>query len=159
MRNFTEKLCMTDPVAITLTASAIATLAFQEVIKSSVADLTKRFTGTAIAKMKDLRDLIWSKLRGNADAENALESAQNGSEEDIADVVTYLKAAMKNDLQFAAQVQTMAQEINAGKLIDQSNMTMNVYDQAKGWQTKVEGGTAYIGEIHQHGTVPTPDQK
>lgn len=145
---------------VTLTAGTIATLAFQEFIKSGVGELAKKFVPEAIAKMKDLRDLIWNKLRGNPDAESALTNiVEQNSEEDIADVATYLKAAMKNDQQFAAQVQAIAQEINAGKLIDQSNMTMNVYDQAKGWQTKVEGGTAYIGEIHQHGTVPTPDQK
>jgi hypothetical protein len=27
-------------------------------------------------------------------------------------------------------------------------MIQNNADNAKGWQTKVEGGTAYIGEIH-----------
>ena len=27
-------------------------------------------------------------------------------------------------------------------------MIQNNYDNAKGWQTKVEGGTAYVGEIH-----------
>jgi hypothetical protein len=27
-------------------------------------------------------------------------------------------------------------------------MTQNNYDNARGWQTKVDGGTAYIGEIH-----------
>jgi len=34
--------------------------------------------------------------------------------------------------------------------VDNSSMTQNNYDNAKGWQTKVEGGTAYIGEIHQY---------
>ena len=34
-------------------------------------------------------------------------------------------------------------------------MTMNVSDNARGWQTKVEGGKAYIGEIHiQEGQSP-----
>jgi hypothetical protein len=79
---------MTDPVTA-LTASAIASLAFQEFVKSGAGDLAKRFTGEAIA-----------------------------------------------------------QEINAGKLLDQSSMTQNNYDNARGWQTKVDGGTAYIGEIH-----------
>jgi hypothetical protein len=48
-------------------------------------------------------------------------------------------------------VQAITHEINAGKLLDQSSMTQNNYDNAKGWQTKVEGGTAYIGEIHISG--------
>jgi len=150
---------MTDPVTTTLTASAIATLAFQEFIKSGAGELAKKFTGEAIARMKDLRDLIWNKLRGNPDAESALTNVvEQHSEEDIADVATYLKAAMKNDPQFATQVQAIAQEIHAGKLQDNSSMTQNNYNNAKGWQTKVEGGTAYIGEIHQHNTPNPPQQ-
>lgn len=101
--------------------------------------------------MNDLRALIWNKLRGNPDAESALQNVQQGSEDDLSDVATYLKAAMKRDAEFATQVQAIANEINAGKLIDQSNMVQNNYDNARGWQTKVEGGTAYIGEIHQYG--------
>jgi hypothetical protein len=138
---------MTDPVTA-LTASAIASLAFQEFVKSGAGDLAKRFTGEAIAKMGRLRDLIWNKLKGNSDAEEALEKVQTGSEEEISDVATFLKFAMKSDQEFAGQVQAIAQEISAGKLLDQSSMTTNVYDQAKAWVTRVEGGTAYIGENH-----------
>lgn len=139
---------MADPV--TLTAGAIATLAFQEFIKSGAGELAKKFTADAIAKMNDLRELIWNKLRGNPDAESALANVKDGAEDELNDVATYLKAAMKNDLQFASQVQALAQQINAGKLQDNSSMTQNNYDNARGWQTKVEGGTAYIGEIHQN---------
>lgn len=140
---------MTDPVTTSLTASAIAALAFQEFVKSSAGELAKKFTVEAISKMKQLREMIWQRLRGNPDAESALTNAvEQPSEEDIADVATYLRAAMRKDPQFAAQLQTMAQEINAGKLVDQSNMTQHNHGNAKGWQTKVEGGTAYIGEIH-----------
>jgi hypothetical protein len=138
---------MTDPVTA-LTASAIASLAFQEFVKSGAGDLAKRFTGEAIAKMGQLRELILNKLKGNPDAEEALGKVQAGSEEEISDVATFLKFAMKSDQEFAGQVQAIAQEINVGKLLDQSSMTQNNYGNAKGWQTKVEGGTAYIGEIH-----------
>ena len=58
---------------------------------------------------------------------------------------------MDEDSDFSDEIRMLAQEINAGKIIDQSNMTQNNFDQAKGWQTKVEGGTAYIGEIHIQG--------
>jgi hypothetical protein len=142
-----QRRVMPDPTTA-MTASAIASLAFQEFVKSGTGELAKKFTGEAIAKMGQLRDLIWKKLQGNPDAEEALKNVQASSEEEVSDVVTYLKSAMKNDLDFAAQVQAIAQEINAGKLLDQSSMTQNNYDNAKGWQTKVEGGTAYIGEIH-----------
>jgi hypothetical protein len=137
---------MPDPA--TLTASAIAALAFQEFIKSGAGELAKKFTGEAIAKMGQLRQLIWNKLRGNPDAEEALSSVEQGKDEDLADIGTYLKAVMSKDAEFASQVQAIAQEINAGKILDQSSMTQNNSGNARGWQTKVEGGTAYIGEIH-----------
>jgi hypothetical protein len=40
---------MTDPIT-TLTASVIASLAFQEFIKSGAGELAKKFTGEAIAQ-------------------------------------------------------------------------------------------------------------
>jgi hypothetical protein len=33
-------------------------------------------------------------------------------------------------------------------------MTQHNCDQARGWQTKVEGGTAYIGEVHVYEKPP-----
>ena len=144
---------MTDPVTTSLTASAIAALVFQEFVKSGAVELAKKFTVEAISAMKQLRELIWQKLCVNPDAKSALTNViERNSEEDIADVATYLKAAMRQDPQFASQVQMMAQEISLGKLTDQSNMIQHNYGNAKGWQTKVEGGTAYVGEIHQHNT-------
>jgi hypothetical protein len=149
---------MTDPVTA-LTVSAIAALAFQEFIKSGAGELGKKFAPAAIAKMNDLRELIWQRLKGNPDAASAIEQARNGSEEEVSDVVTYLKAEMKKDPEFASQLQAIAQEIHAGRLQDNSSMTMNVSGSAKGWQTKVEGGTAYIGEINQYGADHKPNPK
>lgn len=150
---------MPEPVATTLTASAIASLAFQEFIKSGAGELAKKFTAEAIAKMEDLRKLLCSRLRGkHAVAEEALQKAETGDKAAIETVGTLLGVEML-DPTFAAEVQAIAQEINAGKLVDHSSMTQNNYDSAKGWQTKVEGGTAYIGEIHQYGADHKPNQK
>jgi hypothetical protein len=138
---------MTDPVTA-LTASAIATLAFQEFVKSGAGELAKKFTGEAIAKMGKLRELIWNRLAGkHPAADQAIEKAKAGKQEGV-DVVAALLGVELLDKEFAGQVQAIAQEINAGKLLDQSSMTQNNYDNARGWQMKVEGGTAYIGEIH-----------
>ncbi len=52
---------------ISLTAGAIATLAFTKVFETSV----EKFTEAAIAKMDILRKKIWDKLRGNIKAETA----------------------------------------------------------------------------------------
>jgi hypothetical protein len=140
-----------EPVT-TLTATAIANLAFQEFIKSGAGELAKKFTAEAIAKMGDLRKLLWERLRRkHAIAETALQQAETGDRDSIDTVGTLLGVEML-DPTFAAEVRAIAHVINAGKLVDQSNMSQNNYDNARGWQTKVEGGTAYIGEIHQHST-------
>jgi hypothetical protein len=70
---------MTDPLT-TLAASVIASLAFQEFIKSSAGELAKKFTAEAIARMNDLREVIWQKLQGNPDAVAAIEQAKRMSE-------------------------------------------------------------------------------
>jgi uncharacterized protein with von Willebrand factor type A (vWA) domain len=138
---------MTDP----LTASTIATLAFQKFIEGSAGELAKKFTVDAIAKMEQLRELIWSRLTGkHPAADNAIEQAKAGEQAGIDTIATLLGVEMLDEA-FAGQVQAIAQEINAGKLSDQSTMTQNNSDNARGWQTKVEGGTAYIGEIHIQG--------
>jgi hypothetical protein len=137
-----------EPV-IALTASAIASLAFQEFVKSGAGDLAKRFTGEAIAKMGRLRELIWGRLAGkHPAADEAIEKAKAGEQEGIDNVAAFLGSELLIDKEFAGQVQAIAKEINAGKLLDQSSMTTNVYDHAKAWVTKVEGGTVYIGENH-----------
>jgi Tetratricopeptide repeat len=104
---------MPEPIA-TLTASMIATLAFQEFVKSGAGELAKKFTAEAIAKMGDLRKLIWSKLKGNPDAEESLRKVEAGSEAEVSDVATYLKSVMGKDQEFAAQVQAIATDLRRG---------------------------------------------
>jgi hypothetical protein len=105
---------MTDPITLTASAKAphqeSASLGFQGFIKSGADELANKFTRKAIAKMGQLRSLIWDKLRGNPDAEAALTNVENGQETDLADVGTYLKAVMSRDQEFAGQVQAIAQE-------------------------------------------------
>ena len=138
---------MPEPITA-MTASAIASLAFQEFVKSGAGELAKKFTTEAIAKMGQLREMIWKRLAGKYPvADVAIEKAKAGEQDGIDTVATLLGVELL-DKEFAGQVQAIAQEINAGKLLDQSSMVQNNSDNAKGWQTKVEGGTAYIGEIH-----------
>ena len=144
---------MTDPATI-WTASAIASLAFQKFIESGAGELAKKFSTEAIAKMDTLLKRIWGKLRGKPrieEVKTAIDQTRNITPEQVNQIAAYLQVAMDEDPQFANDICLLAQEINAGKLIDQSNMTQVNYDQAKGWQTKVEGGTAYIGEINIQG--------
>jgi hypothetical protein len=133
---------MADPV--TLSATVIATLAFTKMLEKTV----EKFTESALTKMDELRQKIWNKLRGNPRAENALAAVEQGNKDELQRLAVYLQDAMEDDPQFANEVRVMAQEIHAGKLQDNSQMTQSNYDNARGWQTKVDGGTAYIGEIH-----------
>ena len=145
-----------EPIT-TLTATAIANLAFQEFIKSGAGELAKKFTAESIAKMGNLRKLLWERLRGkHAIAEAALQKSETGDKDSIATVGKLLDVEML-DSNFASQVHAIAQEINAGKLPDQSTMTQNNYDNATGFQTKVEEGIANIGTIHQYGNNSNPE--
>ena len=138
----------------TVTASVITTLAFQKFIESGTDELAKKFTLEAINKIDTLLKRIWAKLRGKPRVEEvkaAINQTHKITPEQVNQISAYLQVAMDEDPQFANEIKILAQEIHAGKLIDQSSMTQNNYDQARGWQTKVEGGTAYIGEIHIQG--------
>lgn len=140
---------MADP--ITITASAIATLAFQKFIESSAGDLAKKFTSAAINTMGTLANRIWAKMKGKAHVETIkteIEQTHKMIPEQVDKIATYLEVAMDEDEKFADEIRMLAHEINAGKVVDQSSTTQNIHDHAKGWQTTVEGGTAHIGEIH-----------
>lgn len=143
---------MIDPAS--LTAAAIATLACQKFIESGAGELAKKFTTDAIVTMESLLKRIWTKLRSKPRVEAvkaAIEQTHKITPEQINQIAAYLQVAMDEDPQFAQEVRLMAQQINAGKIQDNSSMVQNNSDNARGWQTKVEGGTAYIGEIHMHG--------
>jgi hypothetical protein len=138
---------MTDPVTA-LTANAIASLAFQEFVKSGAGDLAKRFTREAIAKMDELRQKILVKLKGKPKAETAIAAVEQGSKTDLDRLAVYLQDEMEDDPQFADDVRILANEINAGKLIVNNSTTQNNYDNANGYVTNASGGVNYIGEIH-----------
>lgn len=146
---------MPDPVS--LTATAIATLAVQKFVESGVGELAKKYTPEAVAKMESLLKRIWTKLRGKPRVEDikaTVEQTHTITPEQVNQIAAYLQVAMDDDPQFASELQLMAQQITAGKIQDNSSMVQNNSDNARGWQTKVEGGTAYIGEIHMHGKEP-----
>lgn len=133
---------------ISLTAGAIATLAFTKVFETSV----EKFTEAAIAKMDQLRQKIWDKLRGNFKAESALTAAEKGSKPDLDRVATYLQVVMDEEPEFAKEVQTLAHEIKVGKIQDNSSMTQNNHDNSTAYQIKNEGGKNFAGGTHYHGS-------
>jgi len=143
---------MADP----LTAGVLVGLAVQKFVESGAGELAKKFTTEAIAKIPELWQQIKNKLQGrSAKVDEALVKLESGDRSAIDTVTKNLDVVLDDEPEFANELKLLAQTIQAGKIQDNSTMTQNISDNAKGWQTKVEGGTAYIGEIHiQHGQTP-----
>ena len=95
---------------ITLTATAIAKLAFDAVIQTGAGKLTE----AALEKGKQL----WQKIRGKVKEEGVTEAVlveveKNKSSQILEEkVVPFLHVAMLKDSQFAQEIQNIAQQIN-----------------------------------------------
>lgn len=146
---------MTDPIT-TLTVTAIADLAFKKFLETAAGEAAKKFTETALNKMDDLRKKIVGRLSGVPAAQAAIAKLEDsaGTKADLETVADYLKIAMREDPQFADELKVIAQEIKAGKIQDNSKMEQNNYDSSTGYQTKIEGGQAFVGGQHYHGIPP-----
>ncbi len=133
---------------VTITAAVITNLAFTKVFETTI----EKFTEGALTKMDQLRQKIWNKLRDNPTAEAALAEVENNrSHSHLEQVAALLQVEMSKDEKFAQEIQAITQEIGAGKLQANNSMTQNNYDKSTGYQTKVGGGTAFIGGTHYHG--------
>jgi predicted amino acid racemase len=143
---------MADP----LTASVLVGLAVQKFVESGAGELAKKFTTEAIAEISELWQQIKNKLQGRSvKVDEALVKLESGDRSGIDTVTKNLDVVLDDEPEFANELKLLAQTIQAGKIQDRSTMMQNNSDNARGWQTKVEGGTAYIGEIHiQHGQTP-----
>ena len=96
----------------TLVAGTIAGLAFNEFIKSGAGELAKKSVGGAIDLLKNLRDRIQTRFRGNERAETALsEVEQQGTQAALEKVTKYLDIEMMEDEAFATEVRQVAQQI------------------------------------------------
>lgn len=142
-----------EPFATALTATAIANLTFELFIKPATGELAKKFTDGAIQKMGDLWNLIKTRLAGKKEnLDEALQKVEEGDQTALNTVSKYLDIEMEEDSGFANTLRLLAQEINAGKLQDNSSMSQNNYDSSTGYQTKVEGsGPTFVGGVHHHG--------
>lgn len=139
---------MVEPLA-TLTAGAIAQLAFNEFVKSGAGELAKKATGEALVKVNDLRKLIWTKFKGDAKAEKALTAIeQEGSAAALTKLETYLDDAMAEDESgFATEIRQVAQQII--NIQNQNAEGDRVYNQSAGRDIfnveKIEGGSNKFG--------------
>ena len=120
----------------------------------AICELAEKFTQAALQNIDKLREKIWNKLRGKKNAEAAMTAIEKGSGENISQELNrlgvYLQDVMDDEPEFKAELEAIAQEINAGKLQDNSQMVMNIDGQNNtGYQTKNDvnnqGGTNYTG--------------
>lgn len=139
---------------MTLTAGAIATLAFQKFLDAGAGKLAEKFTEAAIVKMDDLRKRIWAKLRGRPRVEEVkaiVEQKAEISQEQVNQLAAYLQVAMDDDPQFAREIQMIAHEITLMQVEDNSNMTQINYG-GTNYQTKTGAdNTNFFGGSHYHG--------
>ncbi|NES25863.1 MAG: hypothetical protein F6K41_44995 [Symploca sp. SIO3E6] len=138
---------MTDPVS--LSAKAIATLAFTKAFEKTVEKLTETAGDKIDQLRKKMRQTIWLKLRSHFNkVEPVLNGATQGKKADLEKVTDYLRVVMDEDSEFTAEVQALAQQIHAVKVqSDNSSMNQNNYDNGHASQIRVENrGT--IGELH-----------
>ena len=108
--------------------------------------LVGKFTEAVLPKANTLRKKIWDNLKGNPNAEIALQAAENGSQADLEAVADYLKIEMRENPEFGAEVQKLAEEIKQEEIPQQAKNTQNNYDNSTGYQTIIEkGGKAFVG--------------
>ncbi len=134
---------MSEPV--TLTATVIANLAFQEFLKSSAGEAAKHFTADALTLMGKLRQKIWDRLRGKyGAAEQALTQAETGDQKAIEIVATLLGVEMLDET-FAGELRQIAQEINIHISKDNNTQVQNNYG-GTNFQNSISGGEVIQGE-------------
>ena len=142
---------MVDPVS--LTASAIATLAFTKFLEGSAGKVAEKFTEGAIARMDDLRQKIWVKLRGRPRVEAVkatVETTKQMTQTEVNQLAAYLQVAMDEDASFAREIQAIAHEITLMQIEDNSSMTQVNYG-GTNYQTKTGAdNTNFFGGTHNH---------
>lgn len=133
------------------TAKAIAELVFGKLVETAVGKAIE----AGADKLAPLRDKIFHRLKGDAQAEIALMDVEkNPSGPNLDRVATFLDAAMRTDKPFADEIQAMAQQINQeidARNIQDNSRTMINRDNAKGYQVEnVKGENVQFGDVHNY---------
>lgn len=108
---YKDRLKFMEPVTA-IAAAKLTELAFNEFIKSGAGEIAKKTVGGAIDLVKNLRDKIKAKFKGNERAEKALaEVEQQGSSAALDKVTKHLDLELDEDEAFATEVRQIAQQI------------------------------------------------
>ncbi|MBE9030884.1 hypothetical protein IQ266_14200 [filamentous cyanobacterium LEGE 11480] len=141
-----------EPIS-TAAAIVLSKIVLDKFYEGLSTKLGERVIDTVLAPIKKLGEVVWQRcFKGKPGTEDLLAQAEKGNSEAETALKDYLDKALV-DAKLKAEVEPIVQEIRQTivQIDDDSTMTQINRDNAKGWQTKVQGGTAYIGEIHIHG--------
>lgn len=128
---------MVEPL-LNLTTSVIVNLAFQKFLESGAGELGKKFTTDAIAAMDTLRKKLWQRLTGKSEKlDKALSQAEEGDRGALDTIAKNLDVVMDDDESFATEIKTLAQQIQAGK-INENSQTQYIYEGGTGFQSQAK---------------------
>jgi hypothetical protein len=135
--------------AVSIVLGKIVLEKFYEGVSSK---LGEKVVEKALAPIEALGKLLWDRcVLGKPKVEALVAQAEKQDNVAIEKLKEHLAIAFE-DQKLKTEVDSIVQQIDMiVQIDDDSTMTQINRDQAKGWQTKVQGGTAYIGEIHIHG--------
>lgn len=139
---------------IEIAAGAIASLALQKFVETGAGKAAEKLAEGAVAKLDNLRQMIWAKLRGQPveKVKAAIEQKQPITQTQIDQVAAYLQVAMDSDPKFAKEAQMLAHEITLMQIEDNSSTNQTNYG-GTNYQNNIKGSqnTNFIGGEHHHG--------
>lgn len=139
---------------IEIAAGAIASLALQKFVETGAGKAAEKLAEGAVAKLDNLRQMIWAKLRGQPveKVKAAIEQKQPITQTQIDQVAAYLQVAMDSDPKFAKEAQMLAHEITLMQIEDNSSTVQNNHG-GTNYQNNIKGSqnTNFIGGEHHHG--------
>ncbi len=144
--NLSSKSVSTIDLNIDFSVDAILSM-FSVSANSEKYDLIERFTQESIVKIVHLRQIILTHFNDRDRVLNSLSLMEQGDLKAQVRCNLYLEDEMKENSEFAIEIQNLIRQIKAGELHDSSSMTQNNRDNARGWQTIVQGNSNQIGEI------------
>lgn len=130
-----------------------------ELIADAIAgNPTKTQSEAAISQTQILYRLVQDKFQHESEVADTLAAIEQGFSPALDHLIEHLKLALRQDTEFAIEVQAIIQSIYPEKLRSLDGMTMTATGKAQAFQTKVEGGTAYVGNnyITQPQPLPSP---
>lgn len=100
-----------EPVSSALSVALILQTACSEFVKGTTGEAGKQLTAAAIAKVKQLYQLIKARLGNDPKAREAIAAIEAGRSTDLKALEHPLSLEMANDPEFAQQVRQLAQQI------------------------------------------------